>query len=223
MRTKVRITKQQIKEDKFTTFMLKSKEWLMINWQIVAIAAAVVVLAIVGIVYITGMKSGKQQEAGSRLTAAFAELKRGNNQIAILELGSIAEEYSGHIAAQAQFYLANAQYVSRNYDEAIADFQKYIDKYHDDPITTSSAIAGIAYCMENKQEFIAAGDKFLEAIQYYPESPSAPDYYVGSIRSLMMAEEMSRAEQILEELKEKYPNSDYLRRATMMVMRVNAE
>ena len=62
-----------------------------------------------------------------------------------------------------------------------------------------------------------------EAVKYYEASPSAPDYYVGAIRSFMMAEESSRAEQILEELKEKYPNTDYLRRATMMVMRVNAE
>ncbi len=212
-----------MKQDKFTTAMLQSKEWLMLNWQIAAIVAAIVVLAIVGIVYITGTKSGKQQEAASRLAAAYAELKRENNQVAILELGSIAEEYSGNIAAQAQFYLANAHYVSRNYDEAIANFQKYVDKYHQDKITTASAIAGIAYCMENKQEFAAAGDKFIEAIQYYPESPSAPDYYVGAIRSFTMAEDMTRAQQILEELKEKYPNSDYLRRATMIVMRINAE
>ncbi len=203
--------------------MLQAKEWLMINLQVVAIAAAIVVLVIVGIVYFTGMKSGKQQEAAGRLTAAYAELKSGNNQVAILELSSIAEEYSGHVAAQAQFYLANAHYESRNYDEAIANFRKYIDKYHQNRVTTASAIAGIAFCMENKQEFIPAGDKFLEAIEFYPESPSTPDYYVGAVRSFTMAEDMVRAEQILEELKEKYPNSDDARRATMLVMRVNVE
>ncbi len=223
MRTKVRITKQQIKQDKFTTAMIKAKDWLMINWQVTAIVAAIILLAVIGIVYIVSTKSGKQQEAASRLAAAYAELKKDNSQVAILELSSIAEDYTGYIAARAQFYLANAHYESRNYDEAIANYQKYIDKFHEDKITTASAIAGIAYCMENKQEFVPAGEKFLEAVKYYPDSPSAPDYYLGAIRCFTTAQDFTRADQILDELNEKYPNTDYARRATMLVMRENAE
>jgi len=212
-----------MKEDKFTTAMLQIKEWLSDNWQIVAIAASIVILIIVGIIYIANMKSGKKLEAANRLTAAFTEMRQENYQVAILELSSISEEYSGNIAGQAQFYLANAHYESRNYDEAIDNFQKYIDKFHLDKITTSAAIAGIAYCLENKQDFIAAGDKFYEAVEYFPESPSAPDYYVGAVRSYAMAADAERAGQILDELKEKFPNTDYARRATMIVMRLNTK
>jgi len=223
MRTKVKITKQQIKQDKFTTAMLQAKEWLMDNWQLTAIIGAIVLLVIIGIVYMAGTKSGKQQEAASRLASAFAEAKRGNNQVAILELGSIADEIGGYIGARAQFYLANAHYDTRNYDEAIANYQKYIDKFHQDKLTTASAIAGIAFCMENKQEFIPAAEKFLEAAKYYPESPSAPDFYVGAVRCYTTAQDFARANEILDEIKEKFPNTDYIRQAIMLVMRENAQ
>jgi TolA-binding protein len=223
MRSKVKITKQQIKQDKFTTAMLQAKEWLMTNWQITSIIAAIAVLVIVGVIYIVGSRSGKQMEAASRLASAYAELKRDNSQVAILELGSIADDYSGYIAGRAQFYLANAHYDNRNYDEAINDYQKYIDKFHENKLTTASAIAGIAYCMENKQEFIPAGEKFLEAIKYYPGTPLAPDYYVGAVRCFTAADDFSRADEVLTDMKEKFPNTDYTRQAIMLVMRENVE
>ena len=167
MGTKVKITKKQIKQDKFTTFMLQSKDWLSDNWQPVAIGAAVLVIAVVAVVYFVNVQETKGKEAGVRLSQAVANLNRGNYQEAILELNAIADEYGGRTGGMALFYLANAHYESRNYDQAIENYQKYIDKYSLDNLTTSSAIAGIAASLESKQEFLAAGDKYYEAIEYY--------------------------------------------------------
>jgi TolA-binding protein len=145
-------------------------------------------------------------------------MRQQNLQEAIIELGAIENDYGGSIAARAQFNLANAHYESRNYDEAIANFQEYIDKYHSDKFTTSSAIAGIAACMENKQDFQDAGDKYTEAIEYYPEGASAPDYYLGAVRCYVLAGDSERASQIHADMKEKYPANEYYRIATRLLM-----
>jgi TolA-binding protein len=220
MPTKVKITRQQIKQDKFTTFMLKAKDWFLDNWQAVSIGAAVVVVAAAAFVYFSKTKSANAIEGANRLTAATLELRRQNYQPAILEFGAIADEYGGRIAAQAVFYLATAHYESRNYDEAIAAFQRYIDKYPYDKITTASAIAGIAACLENKLEYQSAGDKYREALKYYPQSPSAPEYYLGAVRCYVMAADKQKAEETLQELEEKFPGSDQARTATMLAMRL---
>jgi tetratricopeptide (TPR) repeat protein len=218
MRTKVKLTKQQIKEDRFTNFMFESREWFLDNWQMVAIVAAIIILAIVGSVYYFRMQSGKEVDAAVRLGRAAAELQQRNYQVAILEFKSLSDEFGGRTGGKALFYLGNAYYGSKNYDEAINAFKKYIDKSHIDPLTTASAIAGIAVCLECKQEFLAAADKFNEAIKYYPESPAAPDYYLGAVRNYVQCGDKAQAEKTLKELEKEYPGTESARTAARIIM-----
>ncbi|UCD94716.1 MAG: tetratricopeptide repeat protein [Candidatus Zixiibacteriota bacterium] len=223
MGTKIKITKRQMKEDKFTTFMLRARDEFLGRWQVIAISAAIVIVAIVATVYFLNLQQSRQLEADNRLTKALAELRRANYQVAILELGSIADDYGGRAAGTALFNLANAHYESKNYDEAITNYQKFIDNYDLGKLMTVSAIGGIAACLENKQEFLAAGDKYHEAVQFDPDSPLAPDFYLGAIRSLVAAGDKDKAEQLLSELKDKFPDSEQARTATRLAMQLQTQ
>jgi TolA-binding protein len=223
MRTKVKITRQQIKEDKFTNYMLLTRDWFLDNWQIVAILAAVVALIIAGTVYFFRMKSSKELDAATRLTKAVAEIRRQNFQVAILELKTISDEFGGDIGGMALFNLGNAYYDSKNYDEAINSFKKYIDEYKLDKLTTASAYAGIAVSLECKGDFPAAGDKFVEAIRYYPDSPSAPDYYLGAVRTYVQAGDRTKADQMFKELEEKFPGLEYSRTAARLIAQLKSQ
>lgn len=223
MRNKVKITKRQIKEDRFTTNMLLAKDWIMENWQMVSIVAAIAVIIIVAVAYFINVGKSRETEASDRYYRAMAEFRRQNYQPAILEFTSIADDYSGQIAGLAQFNLANAHFESKNYDEAITNFQKYIDKFHGDKLMTASAYAGIGASLENKSEFGAAADKFMEAINYYPDSPGAPDYYLGAVRNYVMAGDADKADKTLKELQEKFSGSNQARSATRLVMRLKIQ
>jgi TolA-binding protein len=223
MRSKVKISKRQIKEDKFTNFMLVTRDKILENWQVITIVAAAIIIVIVGTIYFANMKSTKSLEASNRLTRAIAEYRRQNYQVAILELTSISEEYSGRVAGLALFNLANAHFESNNYDEAMANFQKFLDDYDIDRLTKSSAIAGIGACLESKREFLAAGDKYQEAVDYYPESPSAPDYLLGAVRNYVLAGEREKMGQSLAELEEKYSGTDYAQTAARLAMKLKIQ
>ncbi|MCX6827038.1 MAG: tetratricopeptide repeat protein [candidate division Zixibacteria bacterium] len=188
MRTKIKLTKQQIKEDKFTNFILRTRDQIEGNWQAVAIVMAVIVLLIGGTIYYIRARSAGQEEALGRLSRAVAELRRQNYQVAILEFKNLSDNYGGYVGGMALFNLANAYYGSKNYDEAIVQYQKYIDGYHLDRLTTASAAAGIAFGLESKQQFKAAGDKFFEVARDYPDSPEAPDFFLGAIRNYVQSE-----------------------------------
>jgi TolA-binding protein len=221
MGTKVKITKRDIKEDKFTTSMLLAKDWLSERWQIVAIAAVVVIVVIVAIVYFSNLQKERAQLGSEQLSQAVLKMRQMNYQEAIIDFARIADEFGGGVASRAQFYLANAHYDSRNYEEAITNYQKYLDKYgNDDPLTSSSAIAGVAACMENQQQYLAAGDKYLEAIAFYPKTATAADYYLGSVRCYVLAGDSARAEQALSELNDKFPRSEQSLSAIRLIMSV---
>jgi TolA-binding protein len=223
MGTKIKITKQQIKEDKFTTFMFKTREWIEENWQVLSIVAAVVIIVIIGSVYYVNMQSKNRIDAADRMSKAVSELRQRNYQVAIVELNSIIDDYGGKIAGQAVFNLGNAYYESQNYDEAIRNYQLYIDKYKGDPIITSSAMAGIAACYENQQEFEKAGEQFLKAAQYNYQSPGAPGYLQGAVRNFVNAGDKDRTEEVLDILREEFPNSEQLTEATILAARLRAK
>lgn len=220
MRSKVKISKKEMKEDKFTTFMLQFKDRFLDNWQVVAIAAAVVVIIIVAAVYYTNMQESKEFEATNRLSKAVMEYQRQNYQVAIVDFLEIVDSYGGQVASRARFYLANSYYNTRNYDEAINHFQMYIDKYRDDKISRASAIAGVAASLEGKREFAEAAAKYEEALQYYPESPSTPDFYLGGIRCYVAARDKAQSDRLLEEMKKEFAGTDYFRTASQLAMQL---
>lgn len=223
MGTKIKLTKQQMKEDKFTTFMLQTRDWILGNWQIVTIAIAAIIVISVGAVYYSNMKSGQTEEAADRFAEAIGKYRQQNYQVAILDFNSIADDYSGPIAASALFYAANSYFESKNYDEAIVNFQKYIDKYHIDEITTASAMAGIAACFEVKQEFLVASEKYLEAVRLHPGLASEPDYLLGAVRNYVNAGLETEAQQTLDKLNEDYAGTNQQRIATQLAMKLKIE
>ncbi len=223
MRTKVKLKKQQIKEDKFTTFILQSREWLTDNWQVFMIGLAVVVVIIAAGLYYFKMQGDKASTGNQRLAKALAELRQQNYQVAILDLKDLADNYGGATGERAQFDLGNAYYDSKNYDEAITQYQKFIDKVHSDPLMTASAMAGIAACLENKQEFLAAGDKFAETVKKFPGSPAEPEYLVGAIRNYATGGDRQKVDSLTKEIDAKYPGTDFQQTATQYLMQLKTQ
>ncbi|RKX17054.1 MAG: hypothetical protein DRP51_11500 [Candidatus Zixiibacteriota bacterium] len=220
MGTKIKLTKQQMKDDKFTTFMLQTRDWFMENWQIIGIAVVAIIVISIGAIYYSNMKSGQAEEATDRFAEAIAKYRQQNYQVAILDFNSIADEYSGPVAASAVFYAANSYFESKNYDEAIINYQKYIDKYHVDEIATSSSYAGIAACYETKQEFQLAAEKFLEAVSLYPGLTGEPDYLLGAVRNYVNAGMETEVQQTLDRLNKDYAGTDQQLVATQLAMKL---
>ncbi len=223
MGTKIKLTKQQMKEDKFTNFMLQSRDWILENWQIVTIAVAAIIVISAGAAYYSNMKSGQAEEAADRFAEAIGKYRQQNYQVAILDFNRIADDYSGPVAASAVFYAANSYFESKNYDEAIINYQNYIDKYHIDEITTSSAVAGIAACYEVKQEFQTAAEKYLEATHLYPGLSGEPDYLLGAVRNYINAGMAAEVQQTLDKLNGDYAGTNQQRVATQLAMRLKIE
>lgn len=211
---KVKLTRRQIKEDKFTTFMLNAKHQLLENWQYFVIGIAALILIVVAVVYYFNSQAAAKVEASERLSSAMLDYRRGTTDVALLSLNEIVEDYPGsEVADQATFYLAKLHYEQRNYTEAMRYYQKYVNEFKDNSLKRASAMGGIAACYENQGNYGEAGRQYGSALEAYPDGPFEGDFSLGAMRCFLLAGDPENARVYLENIKDKFPGSDLERRA----------
>jgi TolA-binding protein len=222
MDQKVKLTKRQIKEDKFTAVMLKSRSWLLDNWQLVVIGAAAVVLVIVASLYYSRSRATKAEEARTKYSRALLDYRAGNNQVAIMGLTQVVDDYDGHEAAeQATFLLGKLNYRIRNFEEATRYFEQYVSNYGDNKLTRAAALAGIGACYEDQGRFAEAAEKYQGAFDEFPDGPLGGDYLIAAMRNYLEVGDAARAGASLDTMKARYEGTELVRRATRQFVEKN--
>jgi len=214
---KTKLTKRQMKEDKFTVFMLNAKNQVLDNWQYLVVGLVVVILAVTGTVYYFNSRQAQKQEAASRFARALMDYRAGNNQVAIMGLNQVVEEYGGdEVAEQAILLLGNINYETRNYPEAIRHFEMYLSKYRKSPFNRTAALAGIASSLENQGQYREAAEKFVAAYNEYPNGPMIGDYQMSAMRNFLEGGEVDQAKTYLELITNEFDDTDLADRAVRL-------
>lgn len=210
MRGRIKITKRQIKEDKFTTFMLTAKDQIVENWQFVVIGVVAVVLVAAAASYYVSSQRAKTEDAAVRFARALLDYRNGDNQIAILGLNQIIEEYSSDDAAEeATYLLGKMNLVNRNYPEAVRYFEMYLSTYEGNLLNRAASMAGIATCLENQGEYLQAAGRFVEAANEHPGGPLEGDYQLAAMRNYLEVGDTTSARERLGVIEEKYSGTDW--------------
>lgn len=214
MQSKVKLSKRQIKEDKFTTFMLTSKQQMTENWQFFVIGGVVVLLAIVGIAYFISNSSSAKDEAGELFARGMTEYRSGNRQVSVTTFQQILDDHGGNqVAQKSTFMLGQVNFELRNFSEAQRYWNMYLDKYGDNKLDRAASLAGIAASFEEQSDFTQGAAKFLEAIAEFPEGPMTGYYHAGAMRNYLALNQPDKAREQLDLIKEKYPDTDMYMRA----------
>jgi TolA-binding protein len=224
MQSRVKLSRRQIKEDKFTAFMLSSRERLRDTWQYYVIGVVIVILAIVAVSYYLNSQEQRLLEAETRLSEAMSEYLSGQVQASILGFQSIISEYgSSGPARQATFLLGSANYDLKNYPEAIRAFQQYVDKYKDFPLRRAAAQAGIAACYENQGQYSVAAETFEKALELYPAGPQAGEFLLGALRCSLLAGNSEQAGGYYQRILNDFEGTDYTRRAEALLAELSTQ
>ena len=217
MHQKVRITKRQLKEDKFTTFMLTSKDRLQDSWQFVVIGIVAVILVVVAVVYYFDVQRSSADEAGMKFAQALMDYRSGNNQVAVLSFAQLVEEYGDQPAAEYSTYLLGiSNYRQRNYDEAVRYYEEYLTRYKGDLLVRAGALAGVAACYEDQGRFPEAMEKYEQAISEYSSGPQIGDYHLGAMRCAAGAGNSEKAREHLAFIQQEYKGTQLVEIATKL-------
>jgi len=221
MHGRVKLSKREIKEDKFTSFILTAKDQFMESWQYAVIGLVVVALVVAGIVFWVNSRQSARSDAGLKLSGAMADYQRNNIQVALLSLGQIVDDYSGDAAEQAAFLLGKLNLESKNYAEATNRFEQYLSKYPGNKLLRASSIAGVAACLEGEGKSTEAAAKYIEAAKEYPGGPQEEDFQIAALRNYLDANDLVSARNRLDELKKTFKGSGKVYRAEIMFSEKN--
>ncbi len=207
----VKISKRQIKEDKLVTFIFKATEYIQKNQQrILIIGGSALALILIGYIFLSS-KAGSQKQAADLFGKAFIEIQSGSTQVGLLDLRNVVERYGGtESASWACYYLANLYYEQKDYNQAKIYYQRYVDKYKNDPLLTSSSLAGIGACSNQAQNYQEAAKFYLEAASSAADYDFlAPEYLIETARALKKSGQIEKAKETYQKLLNKYPQSTY--------------
>ncbi|MCH8026731.1 MAG: tetratricopeptide repeat protein [candidate division Zixibacteria bacterium] len=214
---KVKLTKRQIKEDKFTAFMLNSKQQVEENWQYLAIAVIVVILGVVGSVYYFDSVEEASRQAAANLSKGNLEFRGGSSPEAILTFMGIINNFGGTKSAeQATFMLGKVNLQTRNYPESIRYFEMYLQKYQKNLLNRASSYTGLGTALENQGNFQEAAEAFEKGTMAMPDSPLQQSLRIGAMRNYLKVDSVEKARPHFEYITERFEGSETANRAARL-------
>lgn len=104
---------------------------------------------------------------------AFNTLKEGRYQTAQAELKRFLAQYpDSRYAGNAQYWLGEANYVSRNFDQSIIEFERVLSNYPESSKAADSMLK-IGYTYYEKKQYDKAKIQLNALRKRYPETPAA--------------------------------------------------
>lgn len=221
LKARKRITKRQIKEDKFVTSYFKAVDFIKQHANKFAIGIASFCAIIVLLMLFAQSKRSAELNASEQLARAQAELSRGQLQQAIDILLSMSDNYSGTKSASKGVYLLAYTYFQKGeYENASSYFEKYRDDYGDDPILTSAAYSGIGACYEQQGKFLEAAQSYEKGAKKLADHFNAAQQLMDAGRCYTLANRLAEARKCYETVIEKYPNVSFKSDAELYLAKI---
>jgi tetratricopeptide (TPR) repeat protein len=205
---KKKITKKDLKEDKFVETALLAKSYVEENYTKILVGLGVVLVLAVLIMLYLNHRSQRLEQAKTLLGEAQIEYQNMHYNKAKAMLERLIDEYDGTDAAvQGYFVLADLYYDQNKYDEAQKYYKKFIDEYSGSEILLASGYAGYAACLEHGGNHAEAAKYYMKAQKTAPEFVEAPTYLYLAGLNYKDAGMKDKAREAFQKLIEKYKDS----------------
>jgi TolA-binding protein len=223
LKPRKKLTKKQLKEDKLITYYYKAIDYINQNAKLVSGVVIGVIAVVTLSILIVRSKHTAEAKASFELSKARIQMSSNNTAMAMDILQSLTKNYSGTASAgRGIFYLANVYYGQKNYDDALKNYQKYIDDYDDDLLLSSSSYSGIGACYEQKQEYVKAAKSYNEGARKYPKNFEAPQQLMDAARCYRLSNNKVEAIKIYNKIITDYSESKYKREAEFFLNKLQS-
>ena len=216
MKPRKRITKKQMKEDKFVTSTFKVVEFVQEHSTQLIFGCIVVIVIILAGFFIANSKKQKNLEADAQLGRALLVYQSGDYAGAVNLFEPILRSYGGtQSASQATFLLANCHYFTGNYDKALEYYNKYTTMGHTLSSLKASAVQGAAACHEQKGDYAEAARIYEKAANEFSDYYQAPEYLLSAGRCYEASEQAEEAKRVYQKIIDVYPESQSIQQAKL--------
>lgn len=218
LKPKKRLTRREIKEDKFVTTYAKVTKYLEENSKFVIGAAAAIVIIIVAAGLIRAGRRAAEGKAAVELARGLGAYQRMDLTSATDILRSAVEDYGGTKNGSLAFlHLANALYEQGEYAEAMRYYEKAARKVGKVRFLAAAAQAAVAECLEQEKHYAQAARRYEEVAKRYGEELLAPKHLLAAGRCYALAGQRDQAERVLRLLLDKYPDAQEKTQAQLLL------
>lgn len=149
------------------------------------------------------------------------DMRRTVAALRVTPAGEKTEPVTGEAGASSptpnlsptEIYLqAFADYTSGRFQQGIAGFESFIDRYPDSEYV-GNARYWLGECYYSLQQYEQAAQEFAKLVEESPQGDKAPEALLKMASSLLRMEQPERAEQALKILIQRYPESAAAKKA----------
>jgi tetratricopeptide (TPR) repeat protein len=218
LKPRKKITKKELKEDKFVIYTIKAKEYVENNarrimWMAITVLAVILVFS-----YFSRSKRTANLEASALFSEASLAMSQGNIQQGETQIKQLIENYQGvEAAGQGCFFLAKYYWQESDFENAKIYFSLYLDDSTDDPLFTAASYAGYADCMSSNGNITEAAQNYEQAARASKESPQTPAYLYSAARAYMEAGDLTKALKLASEIVDRFEDKQIKTDAEILV------
>ncbi|UCG41743.1 MAG: tetratricopeptide repeat protein [candidate division WOR-3 bacterium] len=209
-RGKHRVSKADLKEDKFQRATEKVAEAYYRDKQRFWVIGGIVLVVVVGaVLLIQNRGGGPSSEAQLRFTEALGILTQGDPEQAVQAFQNVASAFGKDPAGiKARYYLGHIYYNSQRFEEAGREFSAFLKRDGKNPILAPAAQLGLGDVADATGNPLKAADEYKKVRQKYPESPLVFEAMMAAGRAYANAGEYDKAEVLYQELLEEEPGGE---------------
>ena len=224
MAQETKLKRKDLKEpDQFLVASNEFLDFLNRNKTILVALLVGILVAAGGFLFMGHLKSSERLKMESlyfQMTQLVNNEKEPTGEQQISKLKSLFEQFDeGEQKLRARLLLGDAQYQSKNYDDALSSFKLVLDQVKPGTIDFYMAQSGTAHSYESKKDYKNAIAHYKKIIDHPGESPLFY-VYLGLARCYELTSDTKNALLILREMQTKFPQHAGLEKVNLSLKRL---
>lgn len=172
---------KKLKEDQLVTTTFRLTEWAQEHFNQVIIGVVALVALVAVLVFAANSRESSAQAAEREIGSALLLYQQGDFAGARTAFQQIYDRHGGKQATAARFLKAECELRLGNYQQAVDDYETYVQKRADYPMFESSAMIGKALAYEGLHNYVEAAKEMAAAVATL--DPKDPRYLDAAIQA----------------------------------------
>ena len=199
-----KLTKHELKEDGFVTFVLAAREYVIENQNRIFIGLVALVVIIAGIIWVNNSRIQAREDAKMQFAEALSSFRNGQIQSAE-ELFRMTEERFGNLreGTYSSYFTGQCALMDGRNTEAIEAFERYLERAEKYPFFKEAAMDGMATAFAHDRNYGRAAEIYADLTAVVDDDSFKENLYSKKAADMFkLAGEDGQAIEVLEQLLE---------------------
>ncbi len=158
-----KLSKHELKEDNFVTFVLEAWEYIRENQNKFFVGLVAIIVIIAGVLWMNNSRMAARQTAEAQFAEAMSSYRSGQIKTAE-EMFKIVEERFGNLeeGVSSSFFLGKCAMLQGRNTEAMGYFEDFIARGDKAPVYMDAAREGLAVAYENERDYLKAAEIYAQ-------------------------------------------------------------